>query len=317
MMRTGTMRAVECTKYGPPEVLKLVEAPIPTPKDDELQLAVKASAVTDSDIFVRGSDLPFPLVVVMRLLIGFRRPRRSILGFVYSGVVTAVGSKITRFVPGDEVYGMTGFRFGAYAEYLCVRETDSKRGCVALKPKSVDFNEATAAAYGGALALQYADKGHIESGDDVLVYGASGTSGTIAVQYAKHLGARVTGVCSTRNLNLVRSLGADEVLDYTSTDEVPAGTTYDFVMDAVGRLKSSPLKKAARAALKDPKNYSSISDGDLILSSARLNQIAELIDRGMIKPVLDRVYRLSEIVDAHTYVQKGHKVGGVAISIPG
>lgn len=311
----GKMNGVVCKKYGPPEVLEQAEVDIPQPKENEIQITVKASAVTASDIFIRSSDLPLQYKIPMRLLLGIRRPRKKILGLVFAGVVESVGSQISRFAPGDRVYGMTGFRFGAYAQYMCLKEKDSKVGCISLLPKGISFEEATAAAYGGSLAFQYMDKTNIQKGQHILIYGASGTSGTMAVQYAKHLGARVTGVCSTKNLDLVKSLGADEVIDYTAVDGFEPGTSFDCILDSVGKMKSSPLKKSCMLSLKTTGKYISIDKGDLILSSKRLDQISELMVQGAVKPVLDSSYPLSQIVEAHRYVQKGHKRGGVAIII--
>ncbi len=314
-MKAGKMRAVECTHYGPPEVLKLTEVDIPSPKKNEIQIAVKASAVTASDIFIRSSDIPIQYQIPMRIMIGITKPRRSILGFVFAGTVESVGPKIKRFTPGDRVYGMTGFRFGAYAEYMCIKESDSKTGCVSLLPKEVPFVEATAAAYGGSLALQYMEKGSIGPGQNILIYGASGTSGTFAVQYGKHLGAHVTAVCSSKNIDFVKSLGTDTVIDYTTTDHIRPGTKFDFVLDSVGKIKNSPLKKACRNSLKKTGNYVSIDNGDLILSSSRLDQISALVVDRAVKPIVEKTYPLEHIVEAHRYVQNGHKRGGVAISI--
>ncbi len=314
-MKEGMMKAAVCRRYGDPEVLTLTEREIPLPRKDELQIAVKASAVTASDIFIRSSDVPIYMLIPMRLMIGITKPRRPVLGLVFAGVVEECGPEITRFKPGDRVYGMTGFRFGAYAEYLCLKEKDSKAGCISLLPDSIPFEESTAASYGGSLALQSLEKGSIKPGESVLIYGASGTSGTFAVQYAKHLGARVTAVCGPDNQEMAQSLGADEVLDYRSSDAVPDGSSYDFMLDSVGIFKSSPLKKACRKALKDPKRYASIDDGDLVLSSARLDQISRLVSEGTVRPVMDRTYPLEEIREAHYYVQKKHKKGGVAIRI--
>lgn len=313
--KIGKMRAVECTGYGPPEVLRLAEVDIPTPRENEIRIAVKASAVTASDIFIRSSDLPLRYKIPMRLLLGITKPRKSILGLVFAGLVESAGSKITRFKPGDRVYGMTGFRFGAYAQYMCIKETDSKAGCVSILPDELSFEEATAAAYGGSLALQYMEKGGIEQNRRILVYGASGTSGTIAVQYGKYLGAHVTGVCSTRNLDFVSSLGADAVIDYSAEEYIDPGIEFDFILDSVGTIKNSKLKEACRKNLKKTGMYVSIDDGDLILSSSRLDQISGLVVEGSIKPVVEKVFPLEQIVQAHEYVEKGHKRGGVAIVI--
>ena len=191
------MKAIECTKYGPPEVLQIKEVKKPTPRHNEVCIKIYATAVTASDIFIRGSQLPIQFWIPMRLFIGLTKPRKSIIGLVLSGEIESVGKDIKRFKKGDQVYGLTGFGLGAYAEYKCMLETDSTYGCLALKPANITYEEATAAAYGGLLALQFIEKGNIQSGQKVLIYGASGTSGTIAVQLAKYFGAEVTGVCST------------------------------------------------------------------------------------------------------------------------
>jgi NADPH:quinone reductase-like Zn-dependent oxidoreductase len=271
--------------------------------------------VTASDIFVRSSDLPLRVRIPMRLMIGVTRPRKSIIGLVLSGEVESAGRDVKRFAPGDQVYGLTGFGFGAYAEYKCMRVTDSKHGCMALKPENLTHEEATVAAYGGLLALQYMDRGALQPGQRALVYGASSTSGTTAVQYAKHLGAEVTGVCSTANLELVRSLGADHVLDYTQVDALEPGDRYDFVLDAVGRAKTSRLKDSCRASVPGREQYVSIDDGNLLLESARLEKMRELVEAGHVRPVVDRCYPLEEIVEAHRYVGQGHKRGGVAVTV--
>jgi NADPH:quinone reductase-like Zn-dependent oxidoreductase len=249
-------------------------------------------------------------------MMGVTKPRHPILGFIFSGVVDETGPQISRFKAGDAVYGGTGFRLGAYAQYRCMIETDSRvHGCLAIKPDNTTHEQATAAVYGGLLALQYVDRGGIQPGQNVLIYGASGTSGTLAVQYARSLGARVTGVCSTSNIDLVRSLGAEEVLDYTRVDAPPSGTRYAFVLDSVGASKSSPLKRACRNALEPDGRYVSIDDGNLDLSSSRLDQVRALVESGTISPVLGATYPLDNIVEAHRFVEAGHKHGGVAISI--
>lgn len=311
-----TMTAAVCTRYGPPENLRVCQVPRPAPKPDEVRVRILASAVTASDIFIRSARVSARLQVPFRLMMGLTGPRHPIIGFVLSGVVDQVGSRTSRFRVGDEIYGGTGFRLGAYAQYRCMIEHDSRiHGCLALKPRNLSHEQATAAAYGGLLALQYVDRGRIRAGDEVLVYGASGTSGTLAVQYARSLGARVTGVCSTRNVDLVRSLGADEVLDYTQVDAPPPGVGYDLVLDSVGGQKTSLLKDACRRALLPGGRYVSIDDGDLELSSARLAQVTQLVESGTLAPVLGATYPLDDIVAAHRAVQDGHKRGGVAITI--
>lgn len=251
----------------------------------------------------------------MRLFIGLTKPRKSIIGLVLSGEIESVGTDIKRFKTGDKVYGLTGFGLGAYAEYKCMQETDSTYGCLALKPENLTYEEATAAAYGGLLALQYIEKGNIQRGQKVLIYGASGTSGTIALQLSKHFGAEVTGVCSTSNLELVRSLGSDKVIDYTKEDSINLIERYDFILDSVGKMKSSKFKNECKKALTTNGKYISIDDGRLELRSERLDKLKEFIDAGYIKTVIDRIYPLDRIAEAHEYVGKGHKKGGVAITV--
>jgi NADPH:quinone reductase-like Zn-dependent oxidoreductase len=196
-----------------------------------------------------------------------------------------------------------------------MKERDSTRGCLAFKPGNISHEEATAAAYGGLLALQYMDRGNIQQGQHVIIYGASGTSGTIAVQYAKYLGAKITAICGPTNIELVKSLGADTILDYTRQHSLPEDVRYDFALDAVGKMKTSEIKESIKNALTPDAKFVSIDDGNLKLNSDRLKKIKRLTEAGHIKPVVDKIYPLEEIVEAHRYVEKGHKTGGVAIRI--
>lgn len=313
--KDAPMKAIVCTKYGPPEVLQLTEVEKPSPKKDEVCIKISATAVTASDIYIRGSQVSLPMWLPMRLMMGLTKPRRPILGLVLAGEIESVGQTTKRFKVGDQVYGLTGFDQGAYAEYKCMPETDSVHGCLALKPSNTTYEEATAAAYGGLLALQSMEGGNIQRGDHVLIYGAAGTAGTIAVQWAKCFGAQVTGVCSTMHLELVKSLGADAVIDYTKQDSLDPAEHYDFILDAVGKRKTSKLKTACKKALSPKGKYVSIDDGSLKLQSDRLIRLKELVEAGQIKPVIDRIYPLEQIVEAHRYVEKGHKTGGVAITV--
>lgn len=309
------MKAVVCTSYGPPEVLQLREVDQPIPSDDEVLVKIRATAVTASDIFIRGSQLPWRYRIPMRVMIGLTKPRRAIIGLVLAGEIESVGKSVKRFKIGDKVYGVTGFGLGAYAEYKCMKETDSKHGCLAHKPANISFEAATVAAYGGLLALQYLEKGNVKRGQRVLIYGASGTCGTTAVQIAKYWGAHVTGVCSTANLDLVKSLGADSVIDYTKENSLDPGVRFDFILDAVGRMKTSRFKEVCRKALSPAGRYVSIDDGALKLDSGRLAVLKDLVEAGHMKPIIDRCYPLEKIVEAHLYVGEGHKKGGVAITI--
>jgi NADPH:quinone reductase-like Zn-dependent oxidoreductase len=309
------MKAIVCTKYGPPEVLQIKQCKKPVPRKDEVLIKIYAASVTNSDIFIRSSNVDLKLMIPFRLMIGIKRPRNPIIGEVFSGEIEYAGTEIKRFKTGDKVFGLTGMSLGAYADYKCMKEIDSKQGCLAVKPGNIGFEEATAAAYGGLLAFQYSEKGYIKQGQKVLIYGASGTSGTIAVQYAKHLGAIVTGVCGSSNMEFVKSLGADNVLDYTNKDSVNYLEKYDFILDTVGKRKTSELKKVCAKALTKYGKLVSIDDGALICQSRRLDQIRELIESGKIKPVNDRIYPFEHIIEAHKYVEMGHKRGNVAITV--
>ncbi len=309
------MKAIVCTKYGPPEVLQLREVEKPTPKDGEVLIKIYATAVTAGDIFIRGSQVPLRWLIPMRLMLGVTKPRKSVIGLVLAGEIESIGKNVKRFKTGDQVYGLTGFGLGAYAEYKCMKETDSTYGCLAIKPKNISYEEATMSAYGGLLAFQFMEEGNIQRGQEVLIYGASGTTGTTAVQFAKYLGAKVTAVCSTTNVELVRSLGADAVIDYTKEDTLNPGAQYDFILDAVGKRKTSKLKEACRKALAPGGKYVSIDDGKLMLDSRRLALIKELVEAGHIKAVVDKIYPFEKIIEAHEYVGKGHKKGGVAITV--
>ncbi|MBK7628685.1 MAG: NAD(P)-dependent alcohol dehydrogenase [Bacteroidales bacterium] len=309
------MKAAVCTKYGPPEVLQLREVQKPTPKDDEILIRIHATAVTASDTFIRGVKIPLKFRIPMRIMMGITKPRKPIIGLVLAGEIESAGSKIKQFKPGDQVFGLTGFGLGAYAEYKCMKETESKYGCLALKPANLTFEEATVAAYGGLLAFQSMEKGNIQRGQNILIYGASGTTGTTAIQYARYLGAKITCVCSTTNLEMVKSLGANEVIDYTKEDNLRPGAKYDFILDAVGKSKTSKLKESCKRALAADGRYVTIDDEALQLDSNRLNRIKELAEAGYLKPFIDRVYRLEDIAEAHRYVEKGHKRGGVVVEI--
>jgi len=317
------MKAIVCTKYGPPEVLQLAEVEKPIPKNNQVFIEIKATAVTASDCIIRGFNLPgdlgFPqkqmMALMMRAVVGVTKPRNPILGLVLSGEIESTGKDIERFKKGDQVYGWTGYSFGAYAEYKCMSEKDSTRGCLAIKPSNMSHEEAAAITYGGVLATHFMKSGNIQSGQKVLIYGASGAIGTTAVQLAKCWGARVTGVCSSRNFELAKSLGADEVIDYTKEDCTDMLETYDFVLDAVGEKKSSELKVQCRKALRHNGKYVSVDDGDVKLRSEYLDQLREFAEAGNVKAVIDRRYPLEQMVEAHRYVDQGHKKGNVVITV--
>lgn len=309
------MKAIICRKYGPPEVFKLVETEKPEPKDDEVLIRIYATSVTASDIFIRSGRVKWSLIIPFRLMMGLTGPRNPIIGEVLSGEIEKTGREIKRFKPGDRVYGLTGFSLGAYAEYKCMKEIDSVNGCISLKPENISYEEATMAAYGGLLAFQFMEKANIRRGHEVLIYGASGTTGIIAIQYARYLGARVTAICSASNIEMVKSLGADAVIDYTRQDALNPELKFDFIFDAAGKNKSSRLKKSLGRNLITKGTEASIDDENLKLDSKRLDLVRKLIETGHIKPLIERIYPFEKIAEAHEYVGKGHKKGGVAITV--
>ncbi|MDF1697881.1 MAG: NAD(P)-dependent alcohol dehydrogenase [Saprospiraceae bacterium] len=317
------MKAICCTKYGGPEVLEMSRINKPVPNEDEVVVKIHTTAVTASDCAIRGLNVPggheFPIKqfmrLGMRLFLGFTKPRNPVLGLVFSGVVEATGENIQSFKKGDEVVGFTGNSRGAYAEYKCVSNKEIEAGEMILKPKNVSHNEAASLVYGGVLATHFMKTSNIEIGESVLIYGASGAIGTIALQLAKHYGAYVTAVCSAKNFDLVASLGADKMLDYTKEDESNKLERYDFILDAVGENKTSKLKLACKKSLTTNGKYVSVDDGLLKIYPDYLPTLKHLIETDGIRAVIDKVYSLENMVEAHTYVEKGHKKGNVLIEV--
>ena len=306
------MKAIVCPAYGPPEVLQLRDVPRPSPKRREVLIKVHATSVTVSDTYVRGGmSIARPLSqLLVRVVMGFGGPRRSIIGWLLAGEVEQAGKGVTRFRPGDRIYGMTGMRMGAWAQYVCVKET----GMIARTPVNISDAQAAAIPYGGLLALYFLKRAGVRSGQRVLINGASGAIGTAALQIAKILGAHVTAVCGPTNQELVQSLGADASVDYTRAD-APDGR-FDLVFDAVGKRKTSAFKVACKTALMPEGKYASVDDRVPFKTGGILAQLTAWVEAGQLKPVIDRTYPMEQIAEAHRYVEQRHKKGNVIILIP-
>ena len=305
------MKAVVCTRYGPPEVLQLQDVPKPVPGKKQVCIRVAATAVTSSDCYIRGLNLPFAYRVMARLALGLTAPRRPILGMVLAGQVESAGPDVTAFSAGDQVFGLDRHRFGTYAEYVCW----PAGGVLAPLPAGLTYCQAAAIPYGGLLALHYLRAANIRRGQRVVIYGASGAVGTSAVQLARHLGARVTGVCGPASLDLAKSLGAATVIDYTQEDFASRGERYDIIFDAVGKRKSATALRNAGQALTPGGIRLSVDDGTPKLRASDLAVIGELAGTGELRPVIDRCYPLEQIAEAHRYVDRGHKKGNVIVTV--
>lgn len=317
------MKAIIYEKYGTPDVLHLSEVEKPAPKDNEVLIRVHATAVNSGDVRLRKAN-PF----AVRFMFGLFKPNRKILGVVLSGEIEEVGKNVKHFKEGDKVFGTTGMKFGAYAEYKCLPED----GVMSIKPTNMTHKEAASLPFGGLTSLHFLKKGKIQRGQKVLIYGASGALGTSAVQLAKYFGVEVTGVCSTSNVEMVKSLGADKVIDYSKEDFSKSGEEYDIIFDTVGKSSFSgsvkSLKKNGyylRAVHMDIFSVLSglwvsmtgtkkvIGGGGEIVEDLIL--LKSLAEAGHLKAVIDRTYRLQEIAEAHAYVEQGHKKGNVVVTV--
>jgi len=318
------MKAAVYYSYGPPDVLKVKEVETPIPKDNEVLVKVHASSVSAGDWRLRKPD-PF----ITRLFFGLTKPKVNILGSEFSGEIASTGKNVTSFKPGDPVFGSTSTRLRSNAEYLVIPEN----GAITTKPENIKHEEAAGISFGGDTALHFLKKGNIKEGNKVLIYGASGSLGTYAVQLAKAYGAEVTGVCSTKNIELVKSLGADRVIDYTLEDFTKRGESYDIIFDTVGK---SPFNGSIRSLKKGGKYlravhmsfgpilkgiWATMTKGNKVIGGVAsdtkesVDTLKKFLEEGKIKAVIDRTYPLAEIADAHAYVEQGHKKGNVVITI--
>jgi NADPH:quinone reductase-like Zn-dependent oxidoreductase len=327
------MKAVVMTKYGPPDVLQLKEVEKPIPKDNEILVKIHAASVTMGDCEMRSLKFSGWLKFLMRLALGFRRPRkkRSILGQEFSGEIEAVGKDVKLFKIGDPVFGTNGFDFGGYAEYVCLSED----GVVAIKPSNMTYEEAAVVPLGGLEATFFLRKANIQEGQTILIRGASGSIGTAAIQLAKYYGAEVTGVGNPMSLEVMKSIGADKGIDYTKEDFTKSGGTYDVILDVIGKssisnyislLKENGIFLAANpkmSMINREKKIARENEKQLISGNRsankemieQLNFLKGLIEEGKLKSVIDKRYPLEQIVEAHEYVEKGQKTGNVVITI--
>jgi NADPH:quinone reductase-like Zn-dependent oxidoreductase len=325
------VKAVICTAYGSPDVLQLIELEKPIPKDGEVLIRIHATTVTRADCELRRFSFPGWIWLPLRLWFGVLKPRVRVLGQEFAGQVEAVGKDVTSFVPGDRVFGTTGIGLGAHAEYICLRE-HSDTGELAKIPANTTYAEAAAVPYGGCEALRFLRKGNIQGGQKVLIIGAGGSFGTFAVQLAKFFGAEVTAVDSAGKLDMLRSIGADHVIDYAERDVTASGEAYDLIFDVVCRVPLSRLLRIlrpnGRALLANPQtshlvrglwtsmtSNKKVTFGVVSGSNEDLPFLGELIEAGKLRPVIDRRYALEEIAEAHRYAETEQKKGNIVIMV--
>ncbi|HFK1459068.1 TPA: NAD(P)-dependent alcohol dehydrogenase [Bacillus cereus] len=301
------MKAIICTQYGPPNVLQLQNIEKPIPKKNEVLVKIHATSVSTGDCRIRGFNSPLLFWIPMRLILGLRKPRNPILGVELAGEIEDIGTDVTQFKKGHQIFALTELNLGGYAEYTCVHES----GLITLKPTNVTYEEAAVIPFGGTSALHFLRKGRIKKGQQVLIYGASGSVGTAAIQLAKYFGATVTAVCSNSNFELVQSLGANKVIDYTKEDFTKQRERYDIIFDAVGKHKKSLCKQVLASNGK----YVSVNGMMAKVSKEDMILLKELTETEHLKPVIDRTYQLEEIAEAHMYVEIGHKKGNVSITL--
>ena len=329
MLNNKKMKAVVCTKYGPPQVLQVKDIEKPLPKENEVLIKIYATTVSAADYRVRSFEVPASFWLPARLMLGLRKPRKAILGMELSGEIESIGKDVKLYKKGDKIFAATLQTFGAYAEYICLPED----GPIALKPTNTTYEEAAAIPIGARTAFHYLKNiGNIKPEQKVLIYGASGSVGTYAVQLAKYFGAEVTGVCSTANLELVKSLGADKVIDYTTDDFTKNFETYDIIFITKDKCPFLACKKAlsengayfniGRSIPSLLMIWTSMTSSKKIVVGKNSPETAEaliilkkMIEKGQLKPVVDRNYLLDQIVEAHRYVDKGHKKGNVVITV--
>ena len=322
------MKAIVCTKWGSPDVLQLKEVEEPVPKDNEVLIKIHATTVTAGDCEMRGLKFPLGMRLLARIGFGFRGPRKKIIGQELAGEIESIGKDVKLFKKGDRVFGAPGFVFGAYAEYVCLPE----KGVLALKPTNMTYEEAATVPLGGLNSLHFLRKGNIRSGQKVLINGAGGSIGTYGVQLAKSFGAEVTAVDSTSKLDMLRSIGADHVIDYTQEEFTKTGERYDVIFDVVGKGPFSGLigslkdqgilltansmrSRIVREPGKSKTSSKKIIGGSVEYKTEHLNFLKELIEAGKIRSVIDRRYPLEQTAEAHRYVETGHKKGNVVITV--